>query len=353
MMFIQINNHYLSSLTRRLSALFCVLMLSGCLAENSEITLRVAHTLDTSHPVHKAMLYMDERLAHHSNGQMRLALYPSGQLGSEREVLELIQIGSLSMTKVSASSIEAFVPEMKVFGLPYLFNDSEHFWNVLESDIGQQLLDSGVPYRIRGLGYYDAGSRSFYSTQKQITTPEHLQGMKIRVLNSKSAIEMVKSMGGSATPISWSELYTSLQQGVVDGAENNLPSFYLSKHYEVSKYLILDEHTSIPDVLIIGTHVWDKLSEEQQAWLNLAMQESTKFQRELWAQASQEALTEVTKAGVTVINADKSLFQESVNDFMAEQESTPLWPLITKIKQSASLGNLESTYSELNQKGEQ
>lgn len=327
-----------AALQKAFAALFAVLLIlpmTGCGKDTETITLRVAHTLDTSHPMHKAMLYMDERLAHHSKGEMRLALYPSGQLGSEREVLELIQIGALSMTKVSAISIEAFVPEMKVFGLPYLFNDSEHFWNVLNGEIGQHLLDSGIPYRIRGLGYYDAGSRSFYSTKKQIVTPEDLQGMKIRVLNSKSAIEMVKSMGGSATPISWSELYTSLQQGVVDGAENNLPSFYLSKHYEVSKYLILDEHTAIPDVLIIGTHIWDQLNEQQQEWLSLAMRESTRYQRDLWQKASAEALEEVTKAGVTVIEADKNRFQASVQRFIDNQQETPLWPLIQRIKASA------------------
>lgn len=305
---------------------------AACKINDGTTTLRVAHTLDTHHPVHKGLEYMDERLSHHSKGTMRLALYPSGQLGSEREVIELLQIGSLSMTKVSASSIEAFVPDMKIFGLPYLFNDSNHFWKILSGDIGQELLDAGVPFRIRGLGYFDAGSRSFYSTKKQIKSPADLPGMKIRVLSSPMAIAMVKAMGGSATPISWGELYTSLQQGVVDGAENNLPSFYLSKHYEVSKYLILDEHTAIPDVIIIGTHAWDKLTTEQQQWLSLAMEEATAFQRALWEKSSQEALTAVKEAGVTVIEADKSLFQKSVQSLIDEKMKTELGPLIKKIK---------------------
>lgn len=247
-------------------------------------------------------------------------------------MIELLQIGSLSMTKVSASSIEAFVPEMKLFGLPYLFNSSEHLWNVLNGDVGQQLLDAGTPFRVRGLGYFDAGSRSFYTTKKQILAPKDLEGLKIRVLSSPSAIAMVKAMGGSPTPISWGELYTSLQQGVVDGAENNLPSFHLSKHFEVSKYLILDEHTSIPDVIIIGTHVWDKLDEQQREWLMLAMKEATTYQRALWKEASQVALKAVKEAGVTVIPADKTLFQASVQTLIDEQMKTALGPLIKKIK---------------------
>ncbi|ABD80530.1 TRAP transporter substrate-binding protein [Saccharophagus degradans] len=318
--------------TRLLLTAITTLAFTACAIDEDTTTLRVAHTLDTHHPVHKAMQYMDERLSLHSGGKMRLALYPSGQLGSEREVIELLQIGSLSMTKVSASSIEAFVPEMKVFGLPYLFNDSTHFWNVLNGEIGEQLLESGVPFRIRGLGYFDAGSRSFYSTNKQIITPDDLPGMKIRVLSSPSAIAMVKAMGGSATPISWSELYTSLQQGVVDGAENNLPSFYLSKHYEVCKYLILDEHTAIPDVLIIGTHTWDNLSPQQQQWLSLAMKEATVYQRTLWEQASAEALAAVKAAGVTVIPAQKELFQQSVQALIEAQTKTELGPIIKKIR---------------------
>lgn len=318
--------------TRLLLIAFITLNISACAIDEETTTLRVAHTLDTHHPVHKAMLYMDERLSLHSGGTMRLALYPSGQLGSEREVIELLQIGSLSMTKVSASSIEAFVPEMKVFGLPYLFNDSTHFWNILNGEIGNQLLESGVPFRIRGLGYFDAGSRSFYSTNKQIHSPADLPGMKIRVLSSPSAIAMVKAMGGSATPISWSELYTSLQQGVVDGAENNLPSFYLSKHYEVCKYLILDEHTAIPDVLIIGTHAWNNLNSQQQAWLTQAMQEATTYQRTLWEQASAEALAAVQEAGVTVIQAQKELFQQSVQPLIDVQMQTELGPIIKKIR---------------------
>lgn len=320
------------SLLAKLFLIFTFQLLTACNPEDNTVKLRLAHTLDTQHPVHKAMVYMDERLRLHSNGNMRLEIYPSGQLGSEREVIELLQIGGLSMTKVSASSIEAFVPEMKVFSLPYLFSSHEHLWRTLNGEIGKTLLAAGIPYRILGLGYYDAGSRSFYSTNKKITTPIDLQGMKIRVLSSQSAVEMVRAMGGSATPISWGELYTALQQGVVDGAENNLPSFYLSKHYEVCKYLILDEHTSIPDVMIISTHVWKKLNEDQRKWLKTAMKESSEYQITLWQEASKEALDAVTAAGVSVMTADKSLFQQSVFSLLQEKQNTELGSLIESIQ---------------------
>ncbi|AFU98815.1 TRAP transporter substrate-binding protein [Simiduia agarivorans] len=308
--------------------------LTGCQTEQESINLTLAHGLDNRHPVHLAMVHLDEQLRELSQGTMHITIYPSGQLGSEREVIELLQIGSLAMTKVSASSLEAFVPEMKIFSLPYLFEDNDHFWRVLNSDLGQQLLAAGDRYRVRGLGYYDAGSRSFYATEAPIHAPADLAGKKIRVMNSQSAINMVRAMGGAATPVSWGELYTALQQGVVDGAENNPPSFYLSKHYEVARYYTLDEHTAIPDVMIIGTHVWDALNPQQQAWLKTAMDRSTEYQRALWQQASDEALAAVEAAGVTVIRPDKTLFQTSVKDYLASQSS--LLPLMQQIAAEAS-----------------
>ena len=147
---------------------------------------------------------------------------------------------------------------------------------------------------------------------KPIEKPEDLVGEKIRVMESATAVNMVKALGGSPTPISWGELYTSLQQGVVDGAENNPPSFYLSRHYEVCKYYSLDEHTVLPDVLLIGTYVWNKLNEQEQKWLSASVKESVKYQRVLWAEAEEEALREVQKAGVEIIRPDKSLFSERI-----------------------------------------
>jgi tripartite ATP-independent transporter DctP family solute receptor len=221
---------------------------------------------------------------------------------------------------------------MKIFSVPYLFSSEEHLWKILNGNIGAELLDEGVPFRIKGLGYYDAGSRSFYSTEKQIQTPDDLRGMKIRVMNSQSAINMVRAMGGSATPVSWGELYTALQQGVVDGAENNLPSFYLAKHYEVSRHYTLDEHTSIPDIVVISTHVWNTLSDEQQNWLKVAMRESTEYQRKRWKQATQEALTAVKAAGVKVLEPDKSVFKESVSKLLNQHYGTQFGELIVAIQ---------------------
>jgi tripartite ATP-independent transporter DctP family solute receptor len=154
------------------------------------------------------------------------------------------------MTKTSAAPMEGFVPEMAIFGIPYVFRDNDHCWRVLESEIGRQLLAAGQSVGLHGLCYYDAGSRSFYTIDRPILVPDDLRGLKIRVQQSKTAMDMVEALGGSPTPIPWGELYTALQQRMVDGAENNPPSFHSNRHFEVCKHLSLDEHTIVPDILV-------------------------------------------------------------------------------------------------------
>lgn len=321
---------------RYLAITLCTILSLYSCADNTEVrTIKLAHGLDTKHSVHLAMVKMAEDLKTISGGKMAIEIYPSQQLGTERECIELLQIGSLDMTKVSVGVMENFAPKMKVFGVPFLFKDRQHSFNVLDGPIGEEILNNGEKYWLKGLGYYDAGSRSFYTKNKPINTPEDLTGLKIRVMESVTAMEMVRSLGGSPTPISWGELYTSLQQGVVDGAENNPPSFYLSRHYEVCKYYSLDEHTVLPDVLLIGTQIWNSLSKQEQGWLQLAADHSVKYQRKLWEQAENEALEAVQKEGVTIIRPDKTLFSEKVTSIYDQYKNDKvIYKLIQQIKET-------------------
>jgi tripartite ATP-independent transporter DctP family solute receptor len=309
-------------------------VLTACQENQGVRVLKLAHVLDTNHPVHKAMVYMAERLAEKSGGKMRVDLYPGGQLGAERDLIELLQIGSLAMTKVSTAPLEAFVPEMKIFGIPYIFRDDAHRWKVLNGDIGKRLLLAGEPYFLRGMCYYDAGSRSFYTKDKPILVPSDLKGMKIRVMKSITAVKMIQALGGSATPIPWGELYTALQQGVVDGAENNPPSFYLSRHYEVCKYYSLDEHTAVPDILLMSTVVWKSLTPQQQQWLQEAVDESVIYQKKLWEESTRDALEAVKKAGVEIFYPDKEPFREAVEGMHQSYQGTPLYDLIREINET-------------------
>jgi len=314
--------------------LIVTLLIPGCVTKTGVKKIKLGHGLDQSHPVHKAMVYLAERAKEKSNGQLLISVYPSQQLGTERECLELLQIGSLGMTKVSSSVLEGFAPIFKVFSLPYIFRDDEHKFNVFEGEVGKELLLSPQKFWLRGLCFYDAGSRSFYTKDKPVITPDDLTGLKIRTQESATSVKLVNSLGGSATPISWGELYTALQQGVVDGAENNPPSFYLSRHYEVCKYYSLDEHTSVPDILLVSTIIWEELNNQQRQWLQEAAFESYEYQKVLWQKSSAEALEEVQKAGVEVIYPDKKPFADKVKSLLDEYRDEPeIFELIQRIKE--------------------
>lgn len=305
---------------------------AGCRIHDRTRVLVLAHGLDVTHPVHRAMVHMARRLDELSSGRMRIEIHPNGQLGEERELIEMLQIGSIAMAKVSASPLESFVPEMAVFSIPYVFRDSAHLWRVLDGPIGRQLLDAGEPYYLKGLGYYDAGPRSFYTTNRPVRTPEDLSGLKIRVQQSITSTRMVRALGGSATPIDWGELYSALQQGVVDGAENNLPSFFLSRHYEVCRYFTMDEHTWVPDVLLISTHAWQRLSDRERRWLEEAVRSSVIEQRRLWREATEHALQEVRAAGVEIIQPDKAAFRRAVQPMFDSYRGTATYDLLRAIE---------------------
>lgn len=310
-----------------------VLLALGCVGGGDETVIRLAHGLDVMHPVHRAMVRMAETVAQDSYGSVRIDIYPSEQLGSERECVELLQIGSIGMTKVSASVAESFIPSFKVFGLPYLFRDRGHLFAVLEGEVGRALLLDGQESRLRGLCYFDAGSRSFYTRDRRVESPSDLTGLKVRTQESATAMRMVRALGGSATPISWGELYTALQQGVVDAAENNPPSFYLSRHYEVCQFYSLNEHTSVPDVLLMSTRVWQGLDSEVQELVQRAALEAAEYQKVIWAEASAEALAEVEAAGVEIIRPDKGPFVEAVQPLIDEYREQPeIWEWVERIR---------------------
>ncbi len=222
--------------------------------------------------------------------------------------------------------------EYKVYALPYLFRDEDHRWKVLNGPIGEKILASGEKIKLKGLVYYDAGSRSFYTTRKPILKPDDLSGLKIRTQQSPMAIKLIDALGGSATPISWGELYTSLQQGVVDGAENNPPSLFTSNHYEVCKYYSLDQHTSIPDVVLISTQVWMKLSEQHKTALMEAAEESVDYERKRWEEFVKESMDKMVAAGLQVYHPDKAPFKERVQKMWQEFDGTVIGDLAKEIQ---------------------
>ncbi|AUX42663.1 C4-dicarboxylate ABC transporter substrate-binding protein [Sorangium cellulosum] len=302
-------------------------------AGTKRVVLKLSHVLDQSHPVHLAMEYMAKQLATRSSGAVELQIFPNGQLGSETESIEQVQRGALAMVKTSTAPLEGFIPEMAIFGLPYLFRDQEHYWKVLLGDVGRDLASAGTKVGVRGLCYYDSGSRSFYMRDAPIMSPADLKGRKIRVMQSKTAMDMISQLGAAPTPIAFGELYSALQQGMVDGAENNPPSLFTSRHFEVTKHYSLDEHTRIPDIILFSQKIWESLSPEVQRWIEEAADESAAFQREAWKKSTEDALAALKTAGVTVYAPDKEPFRKQVQPMYDRLEGTDIGKLVKRIQE--------------------
>lgn len=310
---------------RAIFALFSLLVLAATWAGlgplRSRKTLILAHNLDTQHPVHRGMQAFADRVKEESAGRISIQIYPNGQLGSEREVLEQLQIGAVGLTKVSSMSLESFSPLFGIINAPYIFTNEQHAYAVLDGEVGQKLLESALEQRLRGLTYYASGARSFYAN-KPILKPEDLAGMKVRVMGSQTAIKMMNLLGGSPAPMPYGEIYTGLQQGVIDGAESNITALTMSRHGEVAKHLSLDEHIMAPDVLIISTEVWDGLDRESQEILRRAAEESKQLQRRYWAEAVAEHSKIATEElGVSIHPVEKAPFAALVEPLYEEMKA--------------------------------
>ena len=306
-------------------------LLSSCGTFGGANRVTFAHTADEANPIHLAMTRFQEELIRLSGGSIVVEVFPNAQLGTERELIELVQIGAISGTKVSSLSLESFAKEMGVFSLPYLFDDGAHQLRVIESETGQALLASLSAALLKGIGYFDAGARSFYMTDGPVNTPDDIRGKTVRVLPSEALVQTIEIFGGAATPIAFGELYAALQQGVVQGAENNPPSVLSARHHEVAKFYSLDEHVSAPDVIVMSQRVWDGLTDQQREWVREAMANATAYQRELWQIASADALAEIEASGVAVNRPDKTPFRELTAPLRASFDGTRIGELAQQI----------------------
>lgn len=284
----------------------------------SRSTLILAHNLDTQHPVHLGMQAFADSVSQKSDGRIQIKLYPNGQLGSEREVLEQLQIGAVAFTKVSSLSLESFAPLYGALNTPFIFADEEHAFRVWDGEVGERLKVCSLDKKFRGLTFYTSGARSFYA-DRPILGPSDLQGLKIRVMGSQTALRMTELLGGSPAPMPYGEVYTGLQQRVIDGAENNITALTVSRHGEVAKHYSADEHIIAPDVLLVSTEVWERLSPKDRTILEEAAEESKQLQREYWASAMKEhTRTATEELGVTIHHPEKSLFLEAVQPLHEE-----------------------------------
>lgn len=310
-------------------------------AAASAQTLRLSHNHPPDHPTHVSMQYMADRVAEMTEGEVQIQIFPNAQLGTQRESMELVQNCALEMARSNASELEAFEESYAAMNLPYVFESEEHFNDVVSGEIGQDILEASTDNGFRGIAFLTEGARSFYG-QKPILSPDDLQGLKVRVQPSPSAIRMVELLGGSPTPISYGELYSALQQGVVDAAENNPTALTNSRHGEVVSDFSLDEHTIIPSVVVISNCAWDNLSPDQQDAFMTAASEMQERHQKSWDEVAQAALEQAkSELGVEIHEVDKAPFAEAVrpmHDEVAAQSDT-LADLIERIKDAAPSGS--------------
>ncbi|GGN23437.1 MULTISPECIES: TRAP transporter substrate-binding protein [Marinomonas] len=276
-------------------------------------------------PTVEAMKKFAELVDQKTQGDVTVTFFPDSQLGGEREMVELLQAGLLDMTKVSGGLMESFAPVYGVFSMPYLFDSQAHFYKVMDNpDITTPIYESSKDQGILGLTYYDSGARSFYTSEKIIRSVDDLKGLKIRVMQSPTSIKMVKMLGGSPIAMGQADVYSSIQQGVLDGAENNEFALTIARHAEVAKHFSYDLHSRVPDVLLISNATMQRLNPDQQTAVREAAKESTEFHKQVWAQAVNDAKeTSEKQFGVTFYYPDISEFQAAVQPMYDELKSEP------------------------------
>lgn len=279
------------------------------------VTLRLAHNLNEQHSVHIALQSFADMVKERTGGQVSIQIYPNGQLGSsESEELEQLKAGAIDMTKVSASALTTYNDAYNAFTLPYIFADEAHFYKCMASDAVKNVYDATLDQGFKGLTFYDSGARSFYTKDRPILTPADLKGLKIRVMGFQSQTDMMKAMGGTPVSMSFGEVFTSLQSGVIDGAENNETGLTVGgRHGEVAKCYSFDEHARIPDILVISTKAWNKLTPEQQDIVKKAAAESTEAHKVMWKKSVEDAKKEAAETmNVKFYTVDKAPFRAAV-----------------------------------------
>ncbi|MBG6173343.1 tripartite ATP-independent transporter DctP family solute receptor [Labrenzia sp. EL_208] len=289
------------------------MLASGTGLANAETVLRLAENQPETNPVTVAMHRFAELVGEYTDGEVKVDVYSGAQLGQEVESIEQVQAGIIDLARVNTVPLANVTPAVGVFTLPYIFSGSEHKYKVLDGEIGQKVRADMAEAGLVGFDFMEAGSRSFYTREGlPISELADLSGLKIRVQNSPISILMVELLGGVPTPMNYGEVFSALQTGVIDGAENDFVSFHTSGHYEVAPNYVIDGHLSPPAIVIMNKARFDSLPEDQQQAISKAAKEAAIYERELMFAANDKARTTVEEAGVSVVEIDNGPFQAAI-----------------------------------------
>lgn len=287
-----------------------IVSVSMAAAADKDFFLTLAHNLAEDHAVHIAMTEWADAVNNASNGTITINIIPNGQLGSEADCVSQIQAGQLEMTKVSAGTLANFATAWNCVSVPYVFRDKDHLYSVMNGEIGKDLYKLTEKDGFIGLAWLESGTRCFYTANTPVRVPADLKGLKIRTMDSQMAIDMMNAFGGSATVMGYSDIYTGMQQGVIDGAENNITA--LRDHADVTKFYCYDEHTMIPDVIVISTKVWNDMSDAQKDVMLKTAADMVGNYKGLWAKFEEDVKAQVGDKVQYVTDVDKPAFQTAV-----------------------------------------
>ncbi|WP_084625690.1 TRAP transporter substrate-binding protein [Loktanella sp. S4079] len=311
--------------TKTIGAALLASVAMASAATACEVTLRSSDTHPDGYPTVAAVNHMGDLLEERTDGRLCIEVFHSAQLGQEKDTIEQTQFGVIDMNRVSLGPFNNIIEETQIPSLPYIFRSVEHMHKVMDGPVGQQILDAFSDHDLVGLAFYDGGSRSFYNSQKPINSIEDLAGLKFRVMQSDMFVDMVSALGANATPMPYGEVYSSIQTGVIDGAENNWPSYDSSGHFEVAQYYTLDQHLIVPEVLVMAKSSFDKLSAEDQEIVRQAARDSVPVMRELWEAREAESEARVRAAGVEIVtDIDKTPFIEAMVPVYEKYVTSPV-----------------------------
>jgi tripartite ATP-independent transporter DctP family solute receptor len=290
---------------------------SGPADAQQKLVLKASDVHPGGYPTVVAVEDLGKKLEKATNGRLSVAMYPSMQLGGEKEAIEQAQVGAIAFARVSVGALGPVIDELNVFNLPYVFRNTTHMQKVIDGQIGQDLLDkvTNSGKGLIGLCWMDAGARNFYNTKRPIKNMADLKGMKVRVMGNPMFVEMANSMGGNGVAMGYDQVFSALQTGVVDGAENNPPSFVFDNHYQVAKFYTIDEHLIVPEMLVFSKKIWNTLSSDEQVALIKFSKEAQQEERKLWVEYEKQAMDKAKTAGIQIIeisDTDKKAFQDAV-----------------------------------------
>jgi tripartite ATP-independent transporter DctP family solute receptor len=285
---------------------------------------RAADTQAENYPTVQALRYMGALIAERTGGRHAVKVFHSRQLGEEKETIEQTRVGAIDLNRTNVALIGNFVPAMNVLAMPFLFRSIEHMQKVLDGPIGSEILGSFEPYGFVGLAFYDSGARSIYNSVRPVRSLADLKGLRIRVQQSELMSQMIRSLGAEPVELPYGQVLTGLATHLIDGAENNWPSFVTTDHYKYAGYYTLTQHTMSPEVLVISLKAWQSLSAEDQQIFREAALRSSRFMREKWRDLEEQSQRKAEAAGVTIVrDIDRKPFEDAMAAIYAKAAQDP------------------------------